>query len=65
MNANERLKGVQASLNARGVQDVKFCFAQDKSVPMSHVREDVAVALQAFLEGKYHSLPEAGDTNTN
>jgi hypothetical protein len=62
MNAKERLLGVQAALNSRGVRDVKFCFAKDKTVPMSHVREDVAGALQAFIDGKFHSLPPAGDT---
>lgn len=62
MDARERLQGLQTALNERGVRDVKFCFAKDKSVPMSHVREDVADVLQAYLDGKYHPLPPAGDT---
>ena len=62
MDARERLQGLQSALKERGVQDVKFCFAQDKSVPMSHIQKDVATALQAYIDRKFHPLPKAGDS---
>ncbi len=59
MDARERLQQVQSALSDSGVRDVKFCFAQTKGVPMSHVQKDVADALEAFRTKKYHPLPKS------
>ena len=64
MDAREQLQGLQAELNKRGVRDVKFCFAKHAQTPMSHLQEDAALSMKAYLEKKYHPLPDAGDTKT-
>ena len=62
MNARERLQKPQAVLEARGVRDVKFCFSDVRETPLSFLTEDVAVALQAYIDGKVHPLGPLGDS---
>ena len=62
MDARQRLHDVQSALVERGLQDVKFCFAQNKKVPLSYVQQDVADALQAYKDKKFHPLRKAGDS---
>lgn len=62
MSANQRLQGVQAALNARGAQDIKFCFAPGTvGIPRSEVTADVAAFMEAFLSGKGAPMKDFGD----
>jgi hypothetical protein len=62
MDARRQLQDLQSALGERGVQDIKFCFAKGKAVPMSYTQQDAVSALKAFLGRKYHPLPPAGDS---
>lgn len=53
MSAKERLQAVQAALEARGVRDVKFCFAKGvKEHPSTEVVAKVATFLETYAAGK-------------
>jgi len=52
MTANT-LQQVQATLEQRGVRDVKFLFKRESlAVPMSDLADDAANVLAQFLSGK-------------
>lgn len=62
MSAKERLQGLQAALEARGVQDVKFYFTRDPKAPHTLVVQHAAEALEAILNGQFRPLPKFGDS---
>lgn len=63
MTPRERLQNVQDRLVARGVTDIKFAWAENvHTKSLDQVCEDVATALEAYLDGKCHPLPPAGDS---
>lgn len=53
MSATKRLQELQSALVARGVRDVKFCFALKPEKASSEVASDVADFLSAYVEGRY------------
>ena len=61
MSPKERLEKVQAQLDARGIRDIKFTWAR-KNLPADVIMEDVASALEAYLEGRYHPLLPLNDS---
>lgn len=62
MSPRDRLKNVQEKLVARGVIDIKLDLRCNDETPLSHVMTDVADALEAYLDGKYHPMPSLGDS---
>lgn len=53
------LESVQAAIDERGVQDVKFLFQRRAlSLPLSDLAEDVAGLLSAFENGEKDVLDE-------
>ena len=63
MSAKERLQKLQAELEQRGAKDVKFCFSRTNAeVPLSHVANDVADALQALIDGRCTPMAKLGDS---
>lgn len=54
MDVKERLHTLQATLEQRGVYDVKFCFRLGAltTLPSSKVAESVADFLEAYVENK-------------
>ncbi len=54
MTLQERVKAAQERLVARGVKDVKFTWNYEalKTNSRDQVFEDVAVALEAYLDGR-------------
>jgi len=63
MTPRERVKAAEERLKALGVKDVKFAWnyeAVAKNTP-DQVFTDVAVALEAYLDGKYTPLAELND----
>jgi len=54
MTPEERVKAVQERLLARGVKDVKFTWNHEalKKNTRDQVLTDVAIALEAYLDGK-------------
>jgi hypothetical protein len=56
MSAKERLQILQAKLQERGVQDVKFFFSKTNRQPLSQVETDVAKALEAYIDGRFTAL---------
>ncbi|MFK3846595.1 hypothetical protein [Stenotrophomonas sp. NPDC078853] len=61
MNANERLRSLQASLGDRGVVDVKFFFSKDGATP-TKVVSDVVNVLDAMLNGRTLPFNGVGDS---
>lgn len=63
MSANERLQGLQAALEQRGVRDVKFCFAPGVTTrPLTTVQSDVADFLDAYIKSRFTDVERVGDT---
>lgn len=54
MSAKERMQDLQAALNERGAEDVKFYFSQGCDTPASHVAEDVEHVLRSYIDGRVH-----------
>lgn len=65
MTPKERLLKVQERLIARGVKDIKFCWAENvHTKTRDEIYTDVSMALEAYLDGKYHPLPDFNDRPT-
>lgn len=62
MSGYERLKAIQERLEARGVTDVKFAWSRGaREKPLSQVANEVADALEAYLDGRFRPLPPFND----
>lgn len=62
MSGYERLKVIQARLEARGVKDVKFAWGRGAhEIPLSQAANEVADALEAYLDGRFRPLPPFND----
>lgn len=61
MNTNS-LQAVQATLNERGVRDVKFCFSDDSHSSLSESKNKVAYILETYMRGDFHPSPAAYDS---
>jgi hypothetical protein len=62
MTARERLKTLEQRLKDRGVTDIHLDWAGRRNKPLSQVTSDVCDVIEAFLDGKYHPLPDIGDS---
>jgi hypothetical protein len=58
----KRLMEIERRLKERGVKDIKFVWGSISQTPLSHIADDVATALEAYLDGKCHPLPDIGDS---
>jgi hypothetical protein len=57
-DANSRLKKIEDRLRARGVRDIKFCWAPGvHKVPLEELKANVADFIEAYLEGKSTPIP--------
>ena len=56
------LAALQAELAARGARVLGLHLARRDDTPLSHVKADVVHALRAYLDGRTHPLPPAGDS---
>ena len=63
MSNKIRLKLVQKRLEAKGVVDVKFAWAPNvKDFSADQLAEDVANALEAYLDGRCTPVEKFGDS---